>query len=98
MTYLEEIAERIKALVPPGALPSGDTRPLFLHYAVLALALGERVTHRDVHNAWVAFTVQIDPEHESLVPFEQLDDVTRDEDGPYVHAIRNVARGLREGE
>lgn len=94
MNYLDELAERIKANVPSAALPEGDTRPLFLTYAVLALAKGEQVTSRDVHNAWAAFMAQQDPEHESLVPFEELDSDTRDEDTPYVIAIREAARGL----
>lgn len=94
MNYLDELAERIKANVPSDALPEGDTRPLFLHYAVLALAKGEEVTSRDVHNAWTAFMAQKDATHESLVPFEELDSVTRDEDTPYVLAIRQAARAL----
>jgi hypothetical protein len=94
VNYLDELAERIKANVPSDALPEGDTRPLFLHYAVLALAKGEQVTSRDVHNAWAAFMAQKGATHQSLVPFEELDSVTRDEDTPYVLAIREAARAL----
>lgn len=94
MNYLDELAERIRANVSPDALPSGDTRPLFRLYAVLALAKGEQVTSRDVHNAWAAFMAQQDPDHESLVPFDELDSDTRDEDTPYVLAIREAARAL----
>jgi hypothetical protein len=33
-----------------------------------------------------------EPEHESIKPFEQLDEATREEDDPFVDAIRKAVR------
>lgn len=92
--YLDELAEAVRQAVPPGALPDGDTLPLFRLYAVLLLAKGEQVTQADVHNAWVAWMAGQDGHHESLIPLSDLDPGTQAEDSPYVAAIRAVARSL----
>jgi hypothetical protein len=94
--YLDELAAEIRAAVPTETLPDGDTSTLFRMYAVLLLAMGERVTRADVHNAWVAWMASTDSSHESLVPFEDLDAQTQAEDSPYMLAIRNVARALQD--
>jgi hypothetical protein len=91
MNYLDDTAQAIKALVPQDLLPDGDTETLFRIYAVLALAKGPQVDSEDVHNAWVAWMAERDPDHSSLKPFEELDADTRRSDEPYVQAIRAVA-------
>jgi hypothetical protein len=91
-TYIEELADKIKASVPSDVLPEGDIRALFLIYATLALAKGSDVTHRDVHNAWAAWMAATTPSHESIRPFEELPESTRREDDPFVTAIRSVAQ------
>ncbi len=78
-------------------MPDGDTRTLFLMYAVLGLSLGARVTRRDVHNAWTAWMLLRDDDHESLVPFDELDQDTRAEDDPFVVAIRDAASEPESG-
>jgi hypothetical protein len=95
--YLDELAEAIRQAVPPEALPEGDTFPLFRMYAVLLLAKGEQVTRADVHNAWVAWMAGRAGDHESLVPFSDLDVEIQAEDSPYVVAIQTVARSLGSG-
>ncbi len=92
--YLTKIANQIRAHVSASDLPDEDTAALFHVYAVLALAVGEQVTREDVHNAWVAWMLGRDPDHDALVPFDALDDTTAAMDLPYVEAIRQVARSL----
>lgn len=92
MNYLDDLAGRIRAEVPPRELPHDDTKSLFRLYAVLLLAKGEDVTRADVHNAWSAWTSDREENHESLVPFEELPPDLTAEDEPYVAAIRSVAR------
>lgn len=92
--YLEEVAARIRRHVPASALPEDNTDQLFAIYAVLALALGERVSEADVHNAWVAWMLGKEQEHPSFEPYSALDDQTARQDVPFAEAIRQAAREL----
>lgn len=90
--YLDRLASAIRREVPAHKLPEENTRDLFRIYAVLMLAVGEQVRSEDVHNAWVAWMASRDATHESLVPFDDLDEATAAEDDVYAQAIKNVAR------
>jgi hypothetical protein len=92
--FLRRIADEIREQLDSDLVPPGDARLLFDIYAVLALALGEKVTATDVHNAWAAWMAARDPDHPSLVPFNELDRATAAADKPFVEAIRVVARNL----
>jgi hypothetical protein len=92
LNYLQRIAEDIQRHVSKDEMPDENTRGLFRIYAVLLLAKGEAVTTTDVHNAWVAWMCSIDPEHESIVPSEDLADAVVESDQPYVDAIVAVSR------
>lgn len=94
MNYIDRIAEAIRHEVSPSKLPDEDTAPLFRLYAVLALAKGTGTTLRDVHNAWSAWMIGSDPNHESIRPFNELSPEVQAEDEPYVNAIRTVAGRL----
>jgi hypothetical protein len=95
VTYLDEMADAIRLNVPPQALPQGDVDALFRVYAVLALAKGDRATREDVHNAWVAWMLDRGESHESIRPFQELDERTKEEDSPFVRAIHLAALALR---
>jgi len=92
MTYLDALADEIRAATAPGALPDDDTSSLFRAYAVLLLAKGEEVMPEDVHNAWVAWMLDRGESHESMVPFAELSAETQAEDSPFMAAVRTVAR------
>ena len=93
MSYLDELAVRIRDEVPEAE--RGETAlDLFRLYAVLALAKGKFVEASDVHNAWVAWMQDRQPNHEALEPFEKLDKETREADSPFVLAIRSVASAI----
>jgi len=94
MTYIDDLAAQIQNALPTAALPEGDTSDLFRIYAVLLLVKGKDVTREDVHNAWVAWMVTKGEVHESMVPFAELSPDTKDEDSPFVDAIRSVARSI----
>jgi hypothetical protein len=96
MSYVSDIAERIRREVPPSALPKGDTDLLFLMYAVLVLTLGEDVSPEDVHNAWSAWMTHRDPSHKSIKPFDRLTMQTQRADQPFVDAIRKVAKATSQ--
>lgn len=90
--YLHRLARLIRDEVPSRSVPSDfNTEPLFLTYAVLLKASGTDVTPQDVHNAWVAWMLAFDPQHEALVPYEELPADVAAQDDKYVEAIRRVA-------
>lgn len=97
MMYLDVLADEIRAAVPRDALPAETASDLFRLYAVLLLAKGEAITRHDVHNAWVAWMATKGEAHESLVPYSELARDTKEEDSPFVTAIRTVARRHRLG-
>ncbi|MFD9418801.1 hypothetical protein ACFWC9_29400 [Streptomyces goshikiensis] len=92
MTYLDPLADLIRACLPPEAEPPEDSDDLFRIYAVLLTAKGEQVTDEDVHNAWSAWMQSVDSTHAALVPFGELPPETRAFDAPYAQAIRAAAR------
>lgn len=92
MTYLDCLAKRILDRVPQSEIPDEpNIFGLFRIYAVLLLAKGASIESKDVHNAWVAWMLGIDPRHPSLIPFAELDDNTAADDMPYVQAIMSIA-------
>lgn len=92
MNYIDVIATEIRDAVPSDALPPGPNEGLFRMYAVLLLAKGTEVSASDVHNAWAAWMAGQDPEHDSITPYSALSRDVRQEDTPFVHAIREIAR------
>ena len=94
---MDELADAIRRLIPPELLPDGDTEPLFRMYALLALAKGNQVVLEDVHDAWVAWMIGINPAHPSIKPLHELDEQVQRSDQPYLDAIRSVASDRKLG-
>lgn len=90
-TYLERDADLIKQCLPADTQVPEDSDTLFLMYAVLLRAKGAQTQASDVHDAWSAWMVGIDPSHESLRPYPDLDVDTQAEDSPFLVAIRAAA-------
>lgn len=93
LNYLAQDAARIRSSLQQGTAVPDNADGLFLLYAVLLRAKGVEVQAEDVHDAWSAWMASIDPEHESVVPFTELDAGTKAEDEPFLAAIRSAARG-----
>ncbi|HEX8004123.1 MAG TPA: hypothetical protein VF519_15650 [Mycobacteriales bacterium] len=89
MSYITDLADKIRSQVPEALIPAESTS-LFLMYAVLARAKGAAVTAADVHDAWAAWMESSGREHDAIRPFESLSDDTKDEDLPFVDAIRKA--------
>jgi hypothetical protein len=93
--YIDEIAQQISAQLDPDQLPQeGDVDRLLRAYAVLARTKGAAVSQEDVHDAWAAWMVEVDPAHPALTPYQELDQETRSEDALFLRAIRTVATRL----
>lgn len=63
-------------------------------YALLALTRGPATTLEDVHDAWAIWRNTSDPEHRSLVPFEQLTPDVQELDRKYQVAIHCAAKAV----
>ena len=95
MNYIDEIAVQIAKQLGDSddeidRMPMQDAR-LYHFYALLALTTGEHTTLENVHDAWSAWKASIDPDHRSLLPFDQLHPDTQELDRKYADAIRSVA-------
>ncbi len=97
MTYIEEIAKAIHHEAYPDESLDDTERGLYLVYAVLAVTIGKEVTREHVHDAWSAWTVMTEPDHESIQPFNRLTPSVQQEDQRFVAAIRAVAERLSPG-
>lgn len=93
--YLEQIASLIGSELTADQLPDGPLDELLVGYAVLVLTAGDRVSAADVHNAWCAWMMRMDPTHPALMPYEHLDPEVAQMDEPYVDAIHRVARSIQ---
>jgi len=92
VNYLAQDAERIKRALLAGVEVPEDSDDLFLLYAVLLRAKGAAITTADVHDAWSAWMIRRDPEHDAIKPFAELARDVRVEDEPFTEAIRACAR------
>jgi hypothetical protein len=96
VSYLDEIAEKVRAEVPTDLLPDeGDLDQLFRLYAVLVRAKGQATTNADVHDAWAAWMLGRSDNHDAVKPYEQLNSETKEQDEPFLRAIRAIAESMR---
>jgi hypothetical protein len=93
--YLDDVASAIRAHIPKDRMPEGDADELIRLYAVLLRAKGDTVTQSDVHDAWSAWMASRNSDHESLVAYDCLDKLVRDEDRVFATAIKRAAKQLR---
>ena len=90
--YLERDAELVRKSLPKGTEVPEGSEDLFRMYAVLMRAKGVETQAEDVHDAWSAWVSGTEPDHESAVPFDNLDAETKAADQPFLIAIRRAAR------
>ena len=91
MNYIDALADRIEKSLASELRPKHHAKSLYRTYALLALVKGKDVTLENVHDAWSSWKAATDPDHESIRPFVELDQQTKEKDRPYVNAIRLVA-------
>jgi len=94
--YLNDIATRIRAHIPDDRMPDDNAEELLLLYAVLLRSKGTDVTESNIHDAWSAWMAGLDETHESLVTYEDLTPETREQDGVFAKAVRQVAQELEQ--
>lgn len=93
--YIDRIAAAIHQEANGKELDlTGEYARLYRIYAVLALSLNTTTDLRDVHDAWSAWASHDRPNHQSLLPFEQLTEEVQELDRKYRDAIVRVSRNL----
>lgn len=92
MNYLDADAELIRECLPKGTGVPEDSDDLFILYAVLMRAKGEKTQLADVHDAWSAWKSRNEPDHDSIRPYDQLSPSVQEEDAPFLTAIHSAAR------
>jgi hypothetical protein len=65
-------------------------------YALLVMTRGVNTSLEDVHDAWSIWQNLSDPEHRSLIPFDQLTPEVQELDRKYMGAIHYVAAEQHE--
>lgn len=89
MNYIEEVRQLLSKEIKVN-------NSLLNLYSLLVLVKGEETTLEDVHNAWALDKNRTFPEHRSLIPFYKLPYEIQIKDYPYVEAIKNVAKIIKE--
>ena len=59
-------------------------------YCLLSFVVGKDCTWEDVHDAWAIWENRQNPDHKSLIPFEELSDDIQKLDADYARAIQNT--------
>lgn len=94
--YLDDIVSRIRSHIPEDRMPDESIDELLLLYAVLLRTKGTLTTESDIHDAWAAWMVRQNKNHESLVTFEKLPPEVRDQDSVFAAAVQKAAHELEQ--
>ena len=89
MTYINKIR---LALDKELNMSDSEYEDLLDVYALLVLIVGENCTNEHIHDAWSVWQNNTDPEHRSLITFNQLTKEVQDLDEPYRQAVIKVAK------
>ena len=61
-------------------------------YAILVLIKGKDCTNKDVHDVWSVWQNNVDKDHRSLIPFNELTQVVQDLDSKYRDVIIKISK------
>lgn len=85
MNYIQEMLDELSETLP--GLPD----ELLDLYALLVAVKGDKVTLKDVHEAWSIWENRIRPDHKSLIPFDELTLEVQELDRKYANGIVKVS-------
>lgn len=87
VNYVQEVRRRLSEKIDV-------EMDLLSLYALLVFTRGDMCTNEDIHDAWAIWRDRTNPEHKSLIPFEELSQEVKDLDIEYCEAVREVAREI----
>ncbi|QQO39861.1 hypothetical protein SEA_BELFORT_208 [Streptomyces phage Belfort] len=85
MNYIQEMLDELSETLP--GLPD----ELLDLYALPVAVKGDKVTLKDVHEAWAIWKNRIRPDHKSLIPFDELTLEVQELDRKYANGIAKVS-------
>ena len=85
MNYIQKVRQRLDEV---GDIGDSDLLDL---YTLLVFTKGVDVTWKDVHDAWAIWRNNSNPEHKSIIPYEELSLEVQMLDKEYADAIEKVA-------
>ena len=89
MNYIQKIYELLdKELKMKGTTYEG----LLETYGLLVLTVGENCTQEHIHDAWSIWQNKTQPEHRSLIPFNNLTKDVQELDESYRKVVIKVAK------
>lgn len=88
MNYIQTIKDALETELK---MKGTDYEGLLDVYALLVFTVGEDCTNEHVHDAWSIWQDETQPDHRSLIPFNELTKEVQDLDEPYRQAIIKVA-------
>jgi hypothetical protein len=87
MSYIEQVRQDLAKRI--------DVEPELLDlYTLLVFTRGTQTTWEDVHDAWSVWTNTINPDHQSLAPFDTLSKRVQEMDKEYADAIKATAKEI----
>lgn len=92
MTYVKKARESLVSELAIADSSVRDDSPLVDLYLLLVLVKGFEVTREDVHDAWSVWMQEVNPNHQSLLPFGDLAPEVQALDEKYAAAIRQASR------
>lgn len=89
--YIQEVEDKLEARLHMRGTPYEG---LLQVYGLLVFTAGERCSKRHIHDAWSVWQNLTQPEHRSLIPFDDLTREVQRLDEPYRRAVVEVAKEI----
>lgn len=89
--YIQIVEDKLEERLKMRGTPYED---LLQVYGLLVFVVGERCTKRNIHDAWSVWQNLTQPEHRSLLPFDELTREVQRLDEEYRRAVVAVAKEL----
>lgn len=88
MNYVQRARQALLDELPDLDLALADL------YVLLVLTQGEETSLQDVHDAWAVWRNDSNPDHRSLIPFDELALDVQELDREYMDAIHKAAQAI----
>ena len=87
--YIEQVKEELATYI--------DVEDELLDlYVLLVVIRGVRTTKENVHDAWAVWKNKTDPQHKSMIPFNDLTKEVQELDREYTEAIIETAEKINQ--